>query len=177
MAGQSHHLRQRGLTMIELMIVVAVLGIIGAMALPMFSGTDQTRLRSAASVLAADLDAARAESIAHAEDPRTVVFDTATNSWHIAATSDTTTPIDHPDSGQPYTRTLGSRELQQLTGVSITAYSLDAASETDDNKLGFGIYGQTDQTTDATITLAAGSNTITLTISASTGEVTIGPLN
>lgn len=163
--------------MLEMMIVVAVLGIIGALAVPMFSATDATRLTSAASVLAADIDAARAESIAHGEDTRVIVFDNDGLTWHLAAASDTTTPINHPTTGQPYRRTLGQGALQQLLGVTIDSYDLDTASETNDNQLGFGIYGQTDQADDATITLAAGERRLTLTINASTGEVTIGQMN
>ena len=163
--------------MLEMMIVVAVLGIIGAMAVPMFSATDATRLTSAASILAADIDAARAESIAHSDDLRYLVFDSNDLTWHLAAASDTSTPINHPDSGLPYTRTLGTSALKQLQGVTIDSYSLDTASETNDNKLGFGIYGQTDQTTDPTITLRSGVNVLTLTINATTGEVTIGQVN
>lgn len=159
------------------MIVVAVLVIIGAMAVPMFSNTDVTRLTSAASVLAADIDAARAESIAHSEDLRYIVFDNNNLTWHLAGESDTTTPIDHPDSGQPYARTLGASNLTQLAGVTIDSYDLDTTSETNDNKLGFGIYGQTDQTNDPTITLRSGDNVLTLTVNATTGEVTIGQVN
>lgn len=176
MHGKSSHLRQHALTLLELMIVVAVLAIIGALAIPLFAASDQSRLRGAANVLASDLDAARAESIGHAEDPRFVVFDTDNGTWHIAPTSDTTTPINHPETGRPYTRTLGQRDLQQLSGITIADYNLDTDSETNDNKLGFGIYGQTDQTNDATITLAANGMTLTLTVSAGTGEVTIGEI-
>lgn len=163
--------------MLELMIVVAVLAIIGAMAVPMFSGTDATRLTSAASVLAADIDAARAESISHGEDTRTLVFGSDKLTWHIAAASDTNTPINQADTSQPYTRTLGSGSLKQLQGVTIDSYDLDTSSETNDNKLGFGIFGQTDQTSDPTITLRSGVNILTLTINATTGEVTIGQVN
>lgn len=162
--------------MIELMLVVAILGVIGAIALPMFTGTTQSKLTAAARVLAADLEAARAESIAHGEDLRYLVIN-STTAWHIAPASDTTTPINHPTTGQPYTRTLGTSDLKQLEGVTIAAYDLDTASETDDDKLGFGLYGQLDQTTDATITLTAGDSSITLTIDAETGEVTIGQIN
>ena len=128
-------------------------------------------------MLAADIDAARAESIAQSDDTRVLVFDANDLTWHMAAASDTTTPINHPDTGLPYTRSFGSNELKQLAGVTIDSYSLDAPSETSDNKLGFGIYGQTDQTSDATITLRSGDNVLTLTINATTGEVTIGQVN
>lgn len=163
--------------MLEMLIVIAALGIIGALAAPMFSATDVTRLTSAASVLASDIDAARAESIAHSEDLRYIVFENDNLTWRLAAASDTTTPIDHPESGTPYQRTFGNSDLRQLEGVTIDNYTLDTTSETNDNKLGFGIYGQTDQTSDATITLRSGDHTLTLTISAATGEVTIGQVN
>ncbi|MBX2851892.1 MAG: prepilin-type N-terminal cleavage/methylation domain-containing protein [Phycisphaeraceae bacterium] len=177
MASNLMQSARRGLTMLELMIVVAVLGIIGAMAVPMFSATDATRLTSAASVLAADIDAARAESIAHSDDTRLLVLDNDGLTWHIAAASDSTTPINHPTTGQPYRRSFGTGELKQLQGVTIDSYSLDTASETNDNKLGFGIYGQTDQTSDAAITLRSGDTVLTLTVNPSTGEVTIGQVN
>jgi len=113
--------------MLEMMIVVGILGIIGALAVPMFSATDATRLTSAANVLAADIDAARAESIAHAEDVRMLVFDADTITWHIAAASDTATPINHPDKGLPYSRSFGSGALDQLEGVTVFSYDLDVA--------------------------------------------------
>ena len=68
-------------------------------------------------------------------------------------------------------------ETGQVLGVTVDSYALDTASETNDNKLGFGLFGQTDQTTDATITLRAGDNVITLTVNATTGEVSIGQVN
>ncbi|MEM6504364.1 MAG: prepilin-type N-terminal cleavage/methylation domain-containing protein [Planctomycetota bacterium] len=177
MASNRRQPNRRAVSMVEMMIVVAVLGIIGALVAPMFSATDATKLTAAANVLAADLDAARAESMAHSEDTRYLVFANDDVTWHIAATSDTTTPINHPDTGLPYSRSLGSNGLRQLLGVTVDSYSLDAASESSDNKLGFGIYGQTDQTSNATITLRSGDNVITLTVNATTGEVAIGQVN
>jgi len=162
--------------MLELMIVVAILGIIGALATPMFTGTVTTRLRAAAIALASDLDAARAESMAHGEDLRYLVINPSTNTYYIAPESDTSAPITHVDSGQPYTRTFGTGEFTQLGSVRISAYALDKSGETNDSKLGFGLYGQTDQATDATITLASSDSQITLTINATTGEVTIGSI-
>lgn len=163
--------------MLEVMIVVAVLGIVGALAVPLFNGTDEAKLTSAARVLEADINAARAESIAHSEDLRLLVFDANNTTWHLAPASNTTTPINHPDTGQPYRRTLGQGSLKQLDTVTVSSFSLDAAGETNDNKLGFGVYGQLDQANDATITLAINGRTITLTINAITGEVSIGEIN
>jgi hypothetical protein len=49
--------------------------------------------------------------------------------------------------------------------VSIQSYSLDG-----DDKLVFGIYGETDQTTPATITLEVGGNSLTVQVDSTTGE-------
>ena len=153
------------------MIVVMILGIAAALVAPVLGDTAPTRLRGAAQLLAADLAYAQIESLSHGDDPRVVVFDTTANTYHIAATSDTTTPITNPIGGAPYRVDYGAGRAAHLADVTISAVSLDG-----DTQLGFGIYGQTDQTTDATITLAAGSSTMTLTVDPSTGEVTIGDI-
>lgn len=157
--------------MVEMMITVTILGIIGALAAPMLSPNDTTKLRSAASILAADLDACRAESIAHGEDPRLIVFNTTTETYHLATSSDPGTPLAHPTSGGDYSVHFGSTDTAQLEGVTIRSASVGG-----DNQLGFGIYGQLDQAGNATITLTAGNANITLTLDAATGEVTIGEL-
>ncbi|XAM00383.1 prepilin-type N-terminal cleavage/methylation domain-containing protein [Phycisphaeraceae bacterium D3-23] len=161
----------RAFSMVEMMITVTILGIIGALAAPMLSPNATTKLRSAATVLAADLDACRADSIAHGEDPRLIVFDTVAEAYHIAASSDPDTPLPHPTSGGDYTVTFGSADTAQLNGVTIQSVSVGG-----DDQLGFEIYGQLDQAANATITLEADGVTITLTLDAATGEVTIGEL-
>lgn len=153
------------------MIVITVMGIIGALAAPMLRPNHATKLRAAASILASDLDACRAESVAHGEDPRLIVFDTDNHTYHLAPTSDPATPITHPTLGGDYTVTFGTADTAQLDGVTIQSVSVGG-----DDQLGFELYGQLDQPTDATITLASGTTTITLTLDAPTGEVTIGEL-
>lgn len=154
------------------MITVSIIGIIGALAAPMLRPPHTTKLRSAAALLAADLDACRAASIAHGEDPRLIVFDTATETYHIAASSDPDTPLAHPTSGGDYTVRFGTDDTAELEGVTLQSISVGG-----DSQLGFGIYGQLDQATDATITLTAGNANITLTLDAATGEITIGELH
>ena len=106
------------------------------------------------------------------DDLAVVVFDTATNTYHIARSSNTATPITDPISKQPYTVTFGSGANAHLAGVSIQSVSLDG-----DDQLKFGVYGELDQTTAATITLAAGNSTITITVDPVTGEATVGNIN
>lgn len=154
------------------MMVVMILLIAGALAAPRLGNIHVTRLSEAAKLLAADLAYAQTESMAHADDPRLVIFDTAAHAYRIAPTSDPDTPITNPVGGLPYLTTLGQGRAKQLQGVTIQSYSLDG-----DDRIAFGIYGQIDQATDATVTLAAADKTITVTINAISGEATIGNIN
>jgi prepilin-type N-terminal cleavage/methylation domain-containing protein len=161
-----------GFTLIELMIVVAVLAIAGALAVPMLGNTAPDKLRGATSTLAADLAFAKVESMAHSDDLRLVVFDNPNDRYHIAATSDAATPITNPINQQPYLITYGQGTAASLTNVTIDSYSLDG-----DAQLGFNLYGGLDQATAATITLGCDGLTVTVTLDPNTGESTIGAIN
>lgn len=163
--------RTAGFSLVEMMITVTVLGIAGALVMPMLRPNDAAKLRGAAAILAADLDACRAESVAHGEDTRLVVFNTSTAGYHLAAASDPDTALAHPMGGGDYTVRFGTADTSELAGVTIQSVTVGG-----DDQLGFGIYGQLDQATDATIVLASNGATVTLTLDAATGEVTIGEL-
>ncbi len=161
-----------GFTLIELVIVVLVLAIAAALAVPMIGNTAPTKLKAAASILAADLAYAQIESIAHGDDRRLLVLDNPSDTYHIAAVSDPASPITHPITKQPYLIDYGSGQAESLVGVTIDSYSLNG-----DDQLGFDIYGSLDQPTDATITLGCDGLTVTITADANTGETVIGGIN
>jgi len=163
--------RPAGFSLIELMLVVAILGVAAAMAVPMLSETRTGRLRGAAQVLAADLAAAQSGSMAHADDPRVVVFDTTNHRYHLAASSDTATPLTHPVTRQAYRVRFGAGTAAHLDNVTIQSVSVGG-----DDRLGFEAYGHLDQGSDATVTLACEGAVVTLTVAADTGEVTIGDI-
>ena len=155
-------------TLVELLIVVVLMAIAATLAMPMLASTDSTRLRAAANLLVADLAFAQIESITHADDLCVVTFDQAAGSYMVAKSSAPTTPMADPATNQPYVTTFGSGRASEAAGVSIQGYSLDG-----DSQLGFGIYGQTDQATQATITLQAGSLTMTVQIDGTSGETSL----
>jgi len=159
---------RRAFTLLELLIVIVLIGIAATMAIPMLSGTDGTRVRAAGNLLAADLGFAQVESITHATDPCVVVFDQANGSYTIARASAPTTPITDPGTNQSFVTTFGTGRASELGGVSIQGYSLGG-----DDTLGFGMYGQTDQTTAASVTLQSGSVTLTVQVDPTSGETSI----
>lgn len=158
----------RALTLVELLIVIMLVAIATTLAIPMLADTDATRLQAAARLLVADLDFTRIESITHADDPCVVTFDQPTGSYTVATTSDPGTPITDPATNQPYVTQFGSGRAAEMAGVSIQGYSLDG-----DDQVAFGMFGQIDQTTPATITLQAGSLTLTVQIDPASGEASV----
>ncbi len=159
------HFSARAMTLVELLIVIILMAIAATLAIPLLAETDGTRVQAAARLLAADLAFAQVDSITHASDPCVVVFDQAAGAYTLARSSTPATPMTNPSDNQPYVTTFGSGRAAETTGVSIQSYSLGG-----DNQLGFGAYGQTDQTTQATITLQAGSFTIAVQVDPANGE-------
>lgn len=172
-APRTAHARPRraaaAFTLVELVVVLLVLVVAAGLAMPMFAGGDATRLRQAARLLAADLDYARVESIAHADDPRVVAFDPPAGRYRVAAQSDPATPIAGGVAGQPYDVRFGEGRAEPLAGV---AFATDPIAG--DNAIRFGIYGELDEPADVAIPLACGDLRLTLTVDRSTGQTAIG---
>lgn len=167
--------RARALTLLELTVVMLLLGIIAAAAVPMLGDPNASRLRRAAQILAADLDFARADGITHGEDPLVLVTRPLDNGgdggYHLARSSAPNTPIEEPSTRAPYDTNYGQGRAGHLAGVAVM--NVDFAGDT---RLSFGIYGQLDQPGPARITLGAGDYRVDLTIAPTTGEVTVSEL-
>ena len=167
-APPSGHSPVRAFTLVELMIVITIIAIVAGLAAPMLGDVRSLRLQEAAKLLAADIEFAQTDAIMHNADPRLIRFNTAANQYWVAAASAPTTPIANPVDGRPYLVTLGAGRAAAVGGITIQSCSLGGDAE-----LRFDGLGVPDQATDATITLAGGPNTLTLTIQAGSGEVLI----
>lgn len=168
---RSRRLLAQAFTLIEVLIVVTVVAIIASMVGPMLGDTAAAQLRAAAQMVVADLEFAQLASVSHGEDTRVVVFDTANATYYIGTQTSPTTPLVNPIDGKDYLVQFGSGRASALNDVSISAYALGG-----DDHIGFGIYGQLDQTVAASITLAAAGNTVTITLDPITGEASVGAI-
>jgi len=147
------HTPPAAFTIVEVLVVVAIVAILAAVVVPRIGSTAPAQLSAAAQMLSADIAYAQAESIAHSDDPRVVVIDMQNNRYHIAKSSDPSTPITEPVTQQPYAVVFGQGRARHLGSVTLHGYALGG-----DDTVTFGPYGQVaDQTTPARITLAAGS--------------------
>lgn len=167
------HRRNRaglGLTLVEVTVALLVLAIAGALAVPMLRGTESTQLRSAARLLAADIDYARIQTITHSDAPRVLVFDEEGNHYHLALAAEPEEPLTDPATGSDYVTRFGVGRGRGLDDVAIDEHNLDK------NELAFGMYGELEESSEAIITLVAGNRRVTLTVHPDNGEVTIGTL-
>ncbi|MFW5681483.1 MAG: pilus assembly FimT family protein [Phycisphaeraceae bacterium] len=161
-------------TLVEILIVVAILGIVSAIALPTLSGTAESKLRGAARMLVADLSVAQAQSMTDGENLRVVVFDTDDNAYRIAIAGSPETAIQDPIRKQPYLNRFGEGRASHLAGVEIDSVDFDDADGDDLPELAYQLYGNLDRGEPATIVLRHGDRTLTITIDPDTGEATVG---
>ena len=88
------HRRSRGYTLIEILVVVAVLGIAGALVIPSMGDTDVLRVQAAVRTVVADISFAQSDAIAY-QQRRGIVFDTeldgdlADNGYTVVAVTGT----------------------------------------------------------------------------------------
>ena len=156
-----------GFTLVELLILIVLLAIVAGLALPMLGDSKQLPLREAARLLAADIEFAQNESIAHGSDTRLIKFDTANEQYWIAPSSTPDTPITDAVRQEPFLVAYGTGRASSLNLVTIQSVSLGG-----DDELRFNAYGSPDQSTTASVTLAAGAATITVQVAPGSGEVT-----
>jgi prepilin-type N-terminal cleavage/methylation domain-containing protein len=74
--------RTRGYTLIELLIVIAMLGIAGALVIPSMGSTDVLRVQATVRAIVADINVAQSDALAH-QQPRALIFDPATNTYVV----------------------------------------------------------------------------------------------
>lgn len=163
---------RRAYTLIELLIVIVLITIAFGLTLPTIGDSKELRLREAARLLAADIEFAQSESIAHPgdNDRRVVAFDTTNNRYWIAPRSDTSVAAAVTDIviQAPFVVQFGAGRAASLHGVTLQSVSVGTNDE-----LRLDPYGVPEQGSDATVTLQCGPATMTVTVDGSTGEVSV----
>jgi len=163
---------RHGFTMIELLIVVAILAIAAAIAVPMASSTGSMQLRAAVTMVAADLEYAKSMSISRGQR-YAVLFDKTTETYRIADESGTT--ISHPIK-KGFFYTVDFRNDGRLSQVDIVDANFDGAAAVSFDYLGSpykGTGGAAPPLNSGVITLRAGGQTRTVSVVPVTGFISV----
>ena len=175
------------MTLIEVLLVVAIMAILAGLAIPNANPSIVEQLRSAAGIVSADLAYARSEAVTYGSDFR-VTFDTDGTGYeieHVGANAALDDVLENPFSDSKGTGEyiVVFSELPSLgPQVVLAAMStIDAAGTPldDVSDVTFGSLGETSRSQDTRIWLAVGSGssqrTISVHVNAVTGLATVEP--
>ena len=158
-----------GFTLVELLIVIAIIMIAALTAIPMMSSAASVQIRSAANMIAADLEYAKSMAISRAQY-FSVVFDKNTESYWIEDQDGIVIP--HPvKKGFDYV--IDFQNDGRLNKVDIVDADFDATSEVKFDYLGSPYNGNSTPLNSGVISLQAGGTTTTVTVEPVTGFVSI----
>ncbi len=153
--------REVGFTVIEILIVVVILAVAALTAIPLFSSAGSVQVRSAANMIAADLERAKSMAISRGQN-FSVVFDTAADSYHVEDQTGTT--VEHPvKKGFDYVIDMQDEGLEK---VDITSADFNGAS-----RVWFDYLGSPDE--GGSVTLQAGNRVVTVDVEPVTGYISV----
>ena len=153
---------RRGVGITPLVGTAAVVGTVVALAIAML-GSGPTGLTGARDQLLEDLAFARTVSMQAQPVPHEIVFDPASQCYHVALASDPDTPVRRAD-GTPCS--VSFRDAQ-WRGVAMRVTAMGG-----DERVGFGAFGQLDQRADAVVLLSNEQDDLEIHISAQSGTAT-----
>jgi Tfp pilus assembly protein FimT len=154
--------------MIELLIVVVIIAIAAMTAIPMMSSAGSVQIRSAANMIAADLEYAKSMAIARGQG-FSVVFDKNTDSYSVRDQAGNV--IAHPVK-KGFNYVIGFRD-KGLDKVDITDVDFDGTSKVKFDYLGSPYNGNNNPLNKGIIKLQAGGTTMTITVEPVTGFISI----
>ena len=169
---QKKESRKTAFTLAEVLVVVVILGIAGAVIIPMISDSTGLQASSAARQIVSALLFAQTASIAHQEQYQ-VVFDAAAESYEIQDSSGAV--IDSPVSpGTDYR--ISFPDIPQMKSVMIDVVDFDGTDRVWFDRLGAPYSGAIDAKTplgSGKVTVRAGSSSYTVSVEPVSGRIKV----
>ena len=177
---------RRGLTLVEILITVAILGILAAAIIPQFGATAPDQVRGAAQIVAADMEYARSLAISNSST-YLITFSESRNSYTLTHSGTNTSLDDLPDnpfrrpSDDPKSLIVLLSDFPHVgSSVTIAAIVTDEPAPQAVTSIEFDTLGQTSRKQPTLIWLSskAGAEEIYLPIEINpvTGMTTIGEI-
>ena len=159
---------KKAFTIVELIIVMVIISIVSMIAIPMLSSAADTQVRSAANILAADIEYTKNLAITHQKN-YSVVFDIDNNTYQICDKD--LVVIEHPVTGKPYS--VNFTNESRLGRVDISSALFDGSNKLTFDYLGSPYNGSSNPLNSGEIILDADSFSKTIQVQAVTGYLTI----
>ena len=157
-----------GFTIMEVIVVVVIIAIAAMIAVPMMTSAASVQIRSAASIIAADLEYAKSMAIS-SQKIHTVVFDKSTESYQI---EDPNGIINHPiKKGFQYIVDFSND--RRLNKVDIYDVDFDTTNTVKFDYLGSPYNGDGNPLNSGIITIQAAGTPMTINVEAVTGFISI----
>jgi prepilin-type N-terminal cleavage/methylation domain-containing protein len=158
-----------GFTLVEIVLVVIILAIAAMMAVPFATSGASTQLKSAATIIASDLDYAKSMAISRGKQ-YSVVFYTSAERYQI---EDANGVINHPIK-KGFTYVVNFAADSRLNRVNITNVNFDGTDTVGFDYLGSPLQGGGSYLiSPGEIELSAGGSTIKVNVEPVTGYITI----
>jgi prepilin-type N-terminal cleavage/methylation domain-containing protein len=177
---------RRGLTLIEIMLTLVILGVLAAILLPQLTSNLPERLQAAAQVVSSDLDYARALAVTNNSKYR-ITFQPAQNRYtlqHSGADAQLNTLPRSPFRQNDDTPDRQTTDLSELPlpkpGVRLVAIVRTQGGGIAAGDIEFTALGATTSPSETVLWLACGSGSserfISVHVDPVTGQVSVGPL-
>ncbi len=159
----------RAFTLVEVLVVVALLIIAGVAAIPLISGAGSVSVQAAADMVAADLEYAKSMAVSRGQS-YSVLFDIADETYSVRDQSGTV--IGHPVK-QGFDYVVDFANDSRFAGLDIGSVNFDSTTEVKFDYLGSPEAADgTDLVNSGVVTLAHGAMTGTVSIEPVTGVIT-----
>lgn len=157
-----------GFTLAEMILVVVILSIAALMALPFAVSGSSMQLRSAANVVAADLEYAKSMAISRGTR-YSVVFDSVSESYEIRDANNAV--IEHPVKRGDYIISFATDS--KLSRVDISSVDFDSGSTVGFDCLGSPLNASNNPLNSGAVNLNASGSTMVINVEPVTGYITI----
>ncbi|HUW20814.1 MAG TPA: GspH/FimT family protein [Sedimentisphaerales bacterium] len=161
--------RPSGFTLIEIVIVVVIIAIAAMVAIPLVGSAASMQIRSAANLIAADLEYAKSMAISRGQN-YSVVFDKTTESYRIEDQDGSV--IAHPVK-RGFDYVIDFRNDGRLDKVDITDVDFGGTSEVKFDYLGSPYDGGNNPLNTGLVSLQAAGATATVNVEPVTGFISI----
>jgi len=155
----------KAFTIIELIVVMVIISIAAFIAIPTLSSAGDSQIRSAANMIAADIEYAKNMAISR-QQKYSVVFNSSTNSYKVCDKDGIV--ISHPIKTSSDFEVIISEE-SRLSQVSITSALFDTTDTLSFDYLGSPYNGLSNSLNDGEIVLEAGGYSINIIVQPVTG--------